>query len=97
MENEELIKWKIFEFAQNGKFYSIKAESKNEAVNFLKDEHGIDIKNCYEIPESEWDKPIIKMYEDNNRENEPFLISLREAFNENTTELLCTNDIDVLE
>lgn len=93
----DIKQWKIFQFSMNGKSYSVKSESKDEAINFLKVEHDIDIKNCFEIPGSEWDKPTIEMYVDNDKEKKPFYITLREAFNENTTELLCTNDADILE
>jgi hypothetical protein len=84
-------KVKVYEFSRNGYSYKVKAESKEQAKKCLNG-LGVDIKNCIEIPKAEWDKKTVKMYEDNNTENEPFYISLRELFNEEEAELLCTND-----
>lgn len=88
---------KVFEFAKDGYLYTVKAKTKQQAQKFLLDEHHIDIKNCIDIPESEWDKPTIQIHEDNDTEKEPFYISLRAAFSELEVELLCTNDRDIIE
>lgn len=84
--------WKVFEFVKKGYTYTIKAKSKEEARQYLADELDIKIKNCIEIQESEWDKPSIKVYEDNNTDNEPYFMSIREAFHSKEAELICTND-----
>jgi activator of HSP90 ATPase len=88
---------KIFEFSRNGKTYTVKSESKSSASKYLLDEYGVDIKNCIEIPESEWDNKKIEVFEDNNTENEPFHISLRDACLGDGTELLGTNDWSLID
>jgi hypothetical protein len=89
--------WKIYNFSKDGRSYDVKAKTKEEAVSFLALEHDIDIKNCFEVPESAWDKKTIPCYEDNDTEKEPFFLSLREAMSSDETELLATNDRDIID
>ena len=71
-------KMKVFRFARNGESYTIASETKQEAKQHLQDEHGVNIPNCFEIPEADWDKKDIAMHVDNDVEKEKFYTSIRE-------------------
>lgn len=88
--------YKVFEFAKDGNSYTIKAKTKAHARKFLLDEYDIDIKNCFEVNESEWDKPISSTHENNNTKKPKFYFSLRELFNNDATELLLTTDASII-
>lgn len=49
-----------------------------------------------EIPESEWDEKFINIWEDNDHDNEPFQVSIRECL-ENTPTMIFSNDSDLTE
>jgi hypothetical protein len=87
-------KMKVFKFKCGEYFYAYSGETEQAAREALIEEHNPKmIGSVDEIPESEWDKKFISMYEDNDHSKEPFKISIREAMNGNTPELVFTNDI----
>ncbi len=84
---------KVFKITIENYFYAIYAENIEDAITFLSEEIGVF--NDYrieEIPESEWDKKDIKIYEDNDTSTEPFYVSIREEIIGNETQLVYTND-----
>ena len=84
---------KVFKITIENYFYAIYAENIEDAITFLAEEIGVF--NDYrieEIPESEWDKKDIKIYEDNDTSKEPFYVSIREEIIGNETQLVYTND-----
>ena len=84
---------KVFKITIENYFYAIYAENIEDAITFLSEEIGVfnDYK-IEEIPESEWDKKDIKIYEDNDTSTEPFYVSIREEIIGNETQLVYTND-----
>ena len=84
---------KVFKITIENYIYAIYAKNIEDALIFLSEEIGIF--NNYkieEIPESEWDKKDIKIYEDNDTSKEPFYVSIREEIIGNETQLVYTND-----
>jgi hypothetical protein len=84
---------KVFKITIENYFYAIYAENIEDAITFLSEEIGVfnDYK-IEEIPESEWDKKDIKIYEDNDTSTEPFYVSIREEICGKEDQLLFTND-----
>ena len=84
---------KVFKITIENYFYAIYAENIEDAITFLFEEIGVF--NDYrieEIPESEWDKKDIKIYEDNDTSTEPFYVSIREEICGKEAQLVYTND-----
>jgi len=69
------------------------AEATEAFIEYLGD---VEIDKIEEIPETEWDKPFILIYEENDPETEIFKVSIREQL-ENTPTLIFSNDIDLIE
>ncbi len=89
---------KVFKITIENYFYAIYAENIEDAITFLSEEIGVF--NDYrieEIPESEWDKKDIKIYEDNDTSTEPFYVSIREEIIGNETQLVYTNDFSTFD
>ena len=84
---------KVFKITIENYFYAIYAENIEDAVSFLSEEIGVfDNYNIEEIPENEWDKKDIKIYEDNDTSTESFYVSIRENICGKETQLVYTND-----
>ena len=84
---------KVFKITIENYIYAIYAKNIEDALIFLSEEIGIF--NNYkieEIPESEWDKKDIKIYEDNDTSTEPFYVSIREEICGKEAQLVFTND-----
>ena len=84
---------KVFKITIENYIYAIYAKNIEDALIFLSEEIGIF--NNYkieEIPESEWDKKDIKIYEDNDTSTEPFYVSIREEICGKEAQLVYTND-----
>ena len=90
---------KIFKIKIENYFYAIYAKNINDALIFLSEEIGyFEIeKPTEEIPESEWDRKNIKIYEDNDTSKEPFYVSIREEIIGNETQLVYTNDFSTFD
>lgn len=88
---------KVFQFAKDGHTYIVKSSTKEEARKFLFTEYNIDIKNSFEVPESEWDNPRVRLHPVDPPEQEPMFISLRQIFSGAETELLSTTDIGIID
>ena len=83
---------KAFKFYANDYFYAYSGETEEEAKNTMLEEMGeTQIDNVEEIPESEWDKPMISVYEDNDLEGDPFMVCIIDLISD-TSEMLFTND-----
>ena len=85
----------VFKFSRNGQSYTIASDSKESARQHLNDEYGVNIPNCFEIPESEWDNRDIKMYVDNDPSKDKFLTSIREQMPKSGTQLLATTETEM--
>ena len=84
---------KVFKITIENYFYAIYAENIEDALTFLSEEIGnFDYSEIQEVPESEWDKKDIKIYEDNDTSTEPFYVSIREEICGKEAQLLFTND-----
>ena len=90
---------KVFKFYTDGYIYSIYSKTEEQAATFLQEEIGyFEIeKPTEEIPESEWDRKNIKIYEDNDTSKEPFYVSIREEIIGNETQLVYTNDFSTFD
>ena len=86
---------KVFKFLRNGKSYTISSDSKENAQQHLKNEYGVNIPNCFEVPESEWDLRDIKMFVDNDPSKDKFYTSIREQIPRSGTQLLATTETEM--
>ena len=91
---------RVFELKIDGYIYAINGKNELNAIENLSeliDANFKDIEAVKEIPESEWDKKTIKMHEDNDKDNKPFYISIREELNYAYPSIIYTNDPSYLE
>lgn len=70
---------KVFKFYCGELYYAYAAQTKEEAIEQFTEETGDQYTAIDEIPESEWDKKMISVWEDNNFDKKPYKISIREA------------------
>lgn len=87
---------KVFKFSRNGASYTVVASSKEIAKEYLLEEKGVDIPNCFEVPESEWDEKNIVMFVDNDANGDKFYTSIREHLCSGP-ELIATSDKGLLD
>ncbi len=89
---------KVFKITIGEYYYGIYSKDSTEAIIFLHEQIGcVKIDNIEEIPESEWDKKFIAMYEDNDTTKEPFFISIRDEIYEDEEQLVFTNDYSLID
>lgn len=88
---------KVFKFYSDDLYYAYSGLTEELAKNQLLEDFGeMQIDKVEEIPESEWDKRFINMWEDNDTETEPYQVTIREQlFGEDST-LIFTNDLSDL-
>jgi len=85
---------KVFKFHSDDLYYAYSGRDEQEAKETLENELGdIEIDEVEEIPESKWDEKIITSWEDNDTENEPFMLSIRDVMSENHPQMIFTNDM----
>jgi len=84
---------KVFKFYCGEIYYAYAAQTKEEAIEKFIEDTGDQFTVCEEIPESEWDKKIIKVWEDNNFDKKPYKMSIRESITGTTPQQVCTNDL----
>lgn len=84
---------KVFKFYSEDYYYAVAAETEQKANDYLFDYVGImPIDEVIEIPESQWDRKMIEMYEDNDIEKERFLVSIRDEICGEEPQIVYTND-----
>lgn len=84
---------KVFKFYCGEIYYVYAAQTKEEAIEKFTEDTGDQYTVCEEIPESEWDKKIIKIYEDNDLSTKPYKISIRESISGIEPQQVYTNDM----
>lgn len=93
------MKNKIFQLGYLEDIDVICAPTEEEAKDHCAEENGIDISeiySCIEIPESEWDKTKIKIWEDNDINKKPYFITYRDAYTNVNIETISSTNIDWL-
>jgi len=85
-------KMKVFKFYCGELYYAYAALTKEEAIEQFKEETGDQYTVCEEIPEREWDKKMISIWEDNNFDKKPYKISIREAICGTDSQMIFSND-----
>jgi len=89
---------KVFKFNSEGYTYAVAALTKIAATAHIIDSGCVTkLDSVEEIPESEWDKKTITTYEDNDSENEPSLISIRDVICGEEPQLVYTNDHSIID
>jgi hypothetical protein len=83
---------KVFKFYQGNIFYAYAASDQSEAYDQFEEEFGGQYTELEEIPESEWDKKIISMWDDNDQSKKPTKISIREAICGTEPHMIYSND-----
>jgi hypothetical protein len=85
---------KVIEFKADGFIYGYAGQTEQEIRDFIIEEYGDEeFDDVVEIPESEWDKETIAIWEDNNFDEEPYYISIREAIVGNEPQMIYSNDL----
>ena len=88
---------KVFKFYYDDCHTAFSGKDQQEATEALLEWVGeVEIDKVEEIPESEWDEKFINIWEDNDHDNEPFKVSIRECL-ENTPTMIFSNDSDLTE
>lgn len=83
---------KVFKFYSGDFFYAYSGETEEEAKQVMLDDIGeMEIDDVEEIPESQWDEKMIKNWEDNDFETEPYMVSIREVLSDKPC-MIFTND-----
>ena len=83
---------KVFKFYCGELFYAYAAESKELAIEQFTEETGDQFTVCEEIPESEWDKKMISIWEDNDFTKKPYKESIRGVMCGTEPQMIFTND-----
>lgn len=89
---------KVYKFKVESVFYAISGKDKQEALDFLIEDLGIDMNNILfekEIPKEKWNEKIIDCWEDNDMEKEPFKISINDIIDEKEPMVIFTNDYSI--
>lgn len=89
---------KVFKFYYDDCHTAFSGKDQQEATEaFLEYVGDVKIDKVEEIPESEWDEKFILIYEDNDRQSEPFKMSIRECLEGEEPTLIFSNDSDLTE
>lgn len=83
---------KVFKFYCGELYYGFAAETKELAIEEFTEQTGDAYTVCEEIPESEWDKKNINIWEDNDFSKKPFKVSIREQICGTDPQMVFTND-----
>ena len=89
-----LNKMKAFQFKNENEIHGVAAETEQLAVNYYTEEINDLYEEVEEIPESEWDKKIITMWEDNDTTTKPYKVSIREIIIGNEAQIIFSNVMD---
>ena len=85
---------KVFKFYSENYYCAYSGETEQEAKDCLFEQMGeMVIDKVEEIPESEWDKEIISIWEDNDFEKEPYKESIRGQLLGYKPQMIFTNDM----
>lgn len=84
---------KVFKFYCGEMYYAYAAQTREEAIEKFIEDTGDQFTVCEEIPESEWDKKTIKIWEDNDFDKKPFKISIRESIVGTEAQQIFSNDL----
>lgn len=88
---------RVFKFYSGELFYAYSGHDETEAQKALFDDLGeMTIDDVEEIPEDEWDYKSIKIWDDNDMSQEPFLVSIREMLIGDMPTMVFTNDLGEL-
>ena len=83
---------KVFKFYCGELYYAFAAETKELAIEAFTEEVGDQFTVCEEIPEIEWDKKIINIFEDNDMSKKPYKQSIRDVICGSEPQMIFTND-----
>jgi len=85
---------KVFQFKNENEVYGIAAKTQELAISYYIEELNHVYEEMQEIPESEWDKKIITMWEDNDTTTKPYKVSIREIIIGNEAQIIFSNVMD---
>lgn len=83
---------RVFKFYCGELYYAYAAQTKEQAIEKFIEDTGDQYTAIDEIPESEWDKKNIKIWDDNNFDKKPFKVSIRESIIGTGPQQVFTND-----
>lgn len=88
---------KVLEFQHNGMLYAFFAQTEELAIEEFKEnisEVGFTYK---EIPQSEWDKETVDVYEDNQFDSKPYKASILDLICGEEPQMIYTNDFSIID
>jgi len=83
---------KVFKFYCGELYYAFAAKTKELAIAQFEEETGDKFTVCEEIPEHEWNKKMINIWEDNDMSKKPDKVSIREIMCGTEPQMIFTND-----
>ena len=83
---------KVFKFTCGKYQWAFAAKTKELAIAEFIDQTGEQFTTCEEIPEREWDKKIIRCYEDNDHTKKAYKLSIRDVMCGTDPQLIYTTD-----
>lgn len=84
---------KVYKFNSSDFIYAYSGQDVGESKKALFEDFGeMEIDKVEEIPESEWDKKTINIWEDNDMTTEPCKVSIRDSMSGNTPVQIFTNE-----
>ena len=83
---------KVLKFNCGETVYAFAAETKELAISEFEEQIGDQISDIEEIPESEWNKKTINMWEDNNFDKKPYKVSINDIICGKEPQMIFTND-----
>ena len=83
---------KVFKFYCGEVIYAFAAETEELAIEHFIEETGDQYTVCEEIPESEWNKKTINIWEDNDFEKKPFKVSINDVMCGTEPQMIYSND-----
>jgi hypothetical protein len=83
---------KVLKFYCDELYYAFAAETKGLAAEAFNEEICDQFTACEEIPESEWDKKMISIWEDNDFTKKPYKESIRGVMCGAEPQMIFTND-----
>ena len=82
---------KVFKFYCGETTYGFGAQTKELAIAEFVEQTGDIYTVCEEITQKDWDKKTIKMWEDNDFETEPFMVSINDVLLGSEPQMIFSN------
>ena len=83
---------RVFKFYCGQSYYGYAAQDKQLAIEKFIEDIGDEFTVCEEVPKENWDKKIIKEWDDNDFDKKENLLSIRESILGQEPQMIFSND-----